>query len=762
MKQRMLVFLTLCTIAFSLFAPLAVGAEGMTSTEAKANVLNQLKLLQGNGQDYNLNGSLKRSEAVAFIVRVLNKEQEVFANSATYTKTTFNDVKATDWFAAYVGYSVQQNIVDGFQDKTFKPNEFVSEKAFLKMLLSAIGHKINEDFTWESVYSYASQAGVVDSSYASLTKDNLQYKRLGAVTALYASLQLKNKQTQQTLLDLLDPTHVLAPELAPVTTPTPTPVPDSIVSAVKTLQVTNETKLTIQFNEAIQKLKPIDITIYATGSTSTKLAVTIESQTDTDLVLKTDVQKSNQDYKLELRNVMDADNHVIALLSSTFKGYIIPEIKSDLFKISKIETVNKYMLNVYFTQPINSNITLPQDYEILKDGTSYVKGSFSNLSVKTISETNNVVSILLKNDLISRPGTYTLKISGNVASIYTAKLNDGNGDSAQFSPNSAEVEDFTLNNLIPIDDKTIQVTFNKELDKNSAEQIGNYSILGSNGTPKGIIKAIVTGDGGLKNKTVLLRIAGTFDNSMNYEVTIKNVNDSNKQYTLAESKYGFTGKSMPAHTDLVIVNVTPEDKGTLTVYLDRKLDGNSVMNLGFYNVVGVSDPSFNASIAGAYYNPEDPYKVRLILNSSQQLSAGASYKLIIQSVLMDELGDYSKLNSEKTFSGTGNENLKPLIYEAIIIGSDTIRFRTNKEIATSGLNTSTGNYTLEYKVGDNTTTKVINSISMIDPLTGILKVDGLDSSKSYKLKFNSLTDYSNQYTRTSSDSNSTVSVSVGK
>src|SRR5690348_10917339 len=120
MKFKTLVFLTLCSMIVLLLAPLTVGAEGTVTDTTKANVLNELKLLQGNGQDYNLNGSLKRSEAVTFIVRVLNKEEEVFTNSATYANTNFSDVKASDWFAAYVGFCVQQNIVDGFPDKTFK------------------------------------------------------------------------------------------------------------------------------------------------------------------------------------------------------------------------------------------------------------------------------------------------------------------------------------------------------------------------------------------------------------------------------------------------------------------------------------------------------------------------------------------------------------------------------------------------------------------------------------------------------------------
>ncbi|MEX2459788.1 MAG: S-layer homology domain-containing protein [Paenibacillaceae bacterium] len=762
MKLKMIAFLTMCAMLITLLAPLAVGAEGTVSESTQVNILNQLKLLQGNGQDYNLEGSLKRSEAVAFIVRVLNKEEDVLASKSTYAKTTFSDVKANDWFAAYVGYCVQQNIVDGFPDKTFKPNELVSEKAFLKMLLGAIGHKVNEDFTWDTVYSYAAQINLVDSNYATLTKDNLQYKRVGAITAIYASLLLKNKQTQQTLLDLLDPTHVLAPELAPTPTPTPTPAPDTLVSAVKSVQAVNGSKVTIQFNETIQKLKLTDITLYASGDTSNKLAVTIESQSENDLVLNTDVQKENQDYVVEIANVLDMDNHVTALLSSNFKGYIIPVIKSDLFKISKIETVNKYMLNVYFTQPINSNITLPQDYEILKDGISFVKGSYNNLSVKTISGANNVISILLKNDLISGAGTYTLKISGDVSSVYSAKLNDGNGDSAQFSPNAAAVEDFNVVNLVPLDDKTIEVTFNKELDFNSATQQSNYTIKGSDGVPRGVIKAIVSGIGELKNKTVLLRVAGTFDKSLNYDVTLNNIKDSNNQYNLVDSKNGFTAKNIPTHTDLVIVNVSSDDKGTLTVYFDRKLDGFSAINTGYYNILGVSDPSYSASVVSVYFNPEEPYKVKLFLNSGQQLVSGASYKLQVQSFMMDELGDFSAANSEKSFSGTSNESVKPMIYDAMIIGNDTIRFRTNKEVATSGTNTYTGNYTLEYKVGDTTTTKTINSVSMIDPQTGIIKVDGLDTSKNYKLKLISLTDYSNQYTRSSSDSYSTISVSVGR
>jgi hypothetical protein len=131
-----------------LVTALILPVHAKSDIEAKADILNKLSILKGSGDDYNLDGQLRRSEASAFIVRLLGKENFVLQNKEKYAQTSFPDVSYSDWFAAYVGYCVDQGIITGYVDGYFKPNDNISEKSFLKMVLCALGYKYVEDFTW--------------------------------------------------------------------------------------------------------------------------------------------------------------------------------------------------------------------------------------------------------------------------------------------------------------------------------------------------------------------------------------------------------------------------------------------------------------------------------------------------------------------------------------------------------------------------------------------------------------------------------------
>lgn len=52
-------------------------------------------------------------------------------------ETSFTDVKNTDWYAPYVEAAKENNIVIGYSDKTFRPNQPISRVEALKILLEA-------------------------------------------------------------------------------------------------------------------------------------------------------------------------------------------------------------------------------------------------------------------------------------------------------------------------------------------------------------------------------------------------------------------------------------------------------------------------------------------------------------------------------------------------------------------------------------------------------------------------------------------------
>jgi hypothetical protein len=753
LKKIKIAFMLSIVLLFTLSFGNFVGA--VSQSNEKAIILNKLSILAGDGNGYNLTGELTRGQAITFIVRMMGQESYVTANKAKYAVTPFSDVKKTDWFAPVVGYSAEQKIVNGFTDGKFYPNDNVSEKAFLKLLLGALGYKADVDFTWDEIYAFSAKIGLVNGNYTTKTLDNLQYTREEVVNVLYTSLSLVNKQTNQKLIDLLDPKHTIIPELAPA----PTPTPDALPTQVSKITVQNGKNITIQLNENIQSIDAANILVYEAGNKTNKLNASINSQASNTLILKTDQQKPNQNYILELANVKDTDGNVASLVSANFTGYVNPEVKSDFFKISKVETISKNIINVYFTQPVNSNVELPLFYEITKNGASYIKGSFSNLTVKVLSSKANAITILLKNDLISSDALYAINISSEVNSIYNVRLNDGQGDSMNFAANSTENKPFELVDLQPLDDKTIQVTFSDEVDPVTGVQLSNYTIANTNGTPGFISNVVISGEGDSNGKVVKLQVASSLLVNNNYVLTIKNVADKTKQNIIAETKYPLTGQGLSVRQDLKLLNVTAEDKTTLSLYFDRKLDPTSAANIGNYMLTGAG---FSGSISKVYFNPAEPYKVKLFLPVSPGISAGVTYTLTVFSSMLDELGRSSMANATLTFPGSGTTTIDPLIYDARIIGKDIVRFNTNVEILNSGTNLDVTNYMLEYKDGNNTVTKQASSVNIINGTTGIVSFDNLDMTKTYSLKFNTLTDYSNLFTRIVADGLTSHTVEVGK
>jgi hypothetical protein len=837
--------ISIILFAVLVFSNLSIVSADVTLSD-QASTLNKLTLIQGNGVDFNLNGTLKRSEAVTFIVRILGKENLVKSNIDQYSKTSFSDVKSSDWFAAYVGYCATQNIVSGFPDGKYHPDDLISEKAFIKLVLSAMGYVYGDDFDWGTIYPFALSKGLVtDQKYDLQTTDNMKYVRSDVVSVLYNALTKPSKITNKTIIDTLVSENMIdrktaidlglakdtlvtaitasgpasttnvnvifnegiqsvdinsihiyeTANKANTLTATYDKLNDQVLSINTSVQkadqpytieianvvdkegntypnltstfigftemkvvsatATSDSKMVVNFSRAINPVDAAKIQIYEKDTPANKLTVAIDSQTDKAIVLTTSTQKPDQNYTVAITGVVDSSGTVTPINSNVI-GYKLPEITSDLFKISKVVSVSKNVVNVYFTQPVNANAALPFYYEILKDNTSLVKGAFANMATKTLSVQNNVVSIDLKDTTISATGIYTLKVSGDLVSLYGVKLNDGAGESAIFANNTAENADLNVNNIYLVDARTLRIEFSKEIDPTSVQQLSNYTVTASNGVLRGVIKATIPSDGA--GKAILVQVNSNFDKSTEYLLTMKNITDSFGLIVMSETKLPISGQNIPDHKDLQIVNVYAKDKLTLEVYFDRGLEEFAAKNTNNYTII--SDNSFSTTPTSIYFDPKLPYKAVLYLPVGKEMTSSNNYKVRVSSSMKDELGNPDTANVESPFNGS-SELAKPFVVEAKIIGQDTIKVVVQKELSSSGNNALVNNYTLEAKDGSNTTiSKSPSSISFLNGTIMILRFDKLDKSLSYTLKFNTLTDYAGNV-RSASDGLTSASVQNG-
>ena len=79
----------------------------------------------------------------------------------------FDDVQSDDWFAGYVNYCGNAELIKGFTPTTFGPNKNVTGYQVLAMILRAVGYDANDEFTgsgWEiRTASTAQQLGMLDN-----------------------------------------------------------------------------------------------------------------------------------------------------------------------------------------------------------------------------------------------------------------------------------------------------------------------------------------------------------------------------------------------------------------------------------------------------------------------------------------------------------------------------------------------------------------------------------------------------------------------
>ena len=75
-------------------------------------------------------GNMSRAEAAAIFARLIS---EAKGEKISGTSTSFKDVSKTDWHINYISYLEKYEIIKGYSDKTFRPDDFVSRAEFVAM-----------------------------------------------------------------------------------------------------------------------------------------------------------------------------------------------------------------------------------------------------------------------------------------------------------------------------------------------------------------------------------------------------------------------------------------------------------------------------------------------------------------------------------------------------------------------------------------------------------------------------------------------------
>lgn len=756
MKRSFLSAILSFFIVISMVLPVSAAAGNLT-LEEKADVLKELTILRGSDNGYNLDKQLERSEAAAFIVRIMGKENYVNANKDKYKVTKFPDVPSSQWYAPYIGYCYENKIINGYENGNFGPGDYIDERSFLKLMLGVLGYEMDVDFTWAEVYDKAYEIGLIDKEvFERRNNTTRKYLRGDVVEVLYSSLKLPHKTDNVSVVQNLVNEGIItlskAEELGLIENP--------VETAIENIQVLSGNWIVVKLNQSVYNVNNEDVKIYETEDFTKTLTVEIISQTSNELVIKTGNQIPGKSYTLEMYNVTNTRGEVTEVLSHTFEGFRDPNLKSDFFRISKVEPVNRSMVNVYFTHPVNANSEIITNYEIFEGDELFAGGIYKDIMVTTMNSADNGITIYLKTKTFKKDVEYRLNISGKLTSAYGVTLNEGEGEAITFKGKDDASEDFRVVSVQALSSTRVEVEFSREVDPGFAQKFVNYVVLGSN-MEIPVNKAVLGGEGSKKGKVVYLTLGFPLDKKQHYTLRIEFITDVFRQSYLEKVEYKFSGAYLSVSA-LNLSQVWSEDAGTVCVTFNKSVDESTALNKYYYVVRGVTDTNYSAIPEKVYYEESGgKHVLKLYLPADKQMVSGNRYKLTVLSAVKDKMGDSPEKNLEYTFTGTNFGNVKPTISRAVIISKDSVKVEFSKEISADIPNLLVSNYILQYTDGGTLVSKHPLSLVYADPRTIILKFDELDYYTDYTLKFNELKDYSGQHTRTASDGQNSVNVTIG-
>lgn len=736
MKKGRNVLIVILILSFLVcIAPISYALPKSATQQDKVQLLSELKIFTGYNGDYRLNDKLSRSEAAALAVRMLGKEMYVLTNAAEYSKTPFPDVDASLWYAPYVGYCTKEGILSGNTDGKYNPNDFITEKAFLKIILGVLGYEINKDYTWVNLYKKAFEAGLVtEISYIVKEDDNANFTRGDAVNIMYNALALNSKNTRKALFYKLIDEGLLTPAKAAELGL----IEDEKITEIEELLVFDQNNITIVFNEDIKAIDKIKI--YQVNNESKELAFGIEKMQGNYVMLKTEKQTPGMEYTVEVHKVKDLYENVQEALYTAFIGFMQQTVESDFFRIQKIEPVNEKTIKLFFTHPVNINSENPLYYTISDDNNTFASGDKDQLVIKTVTSEDHCVLLSLKSGTFTEGEQYRVEISGNMTSAYSVRLNDGEGDEMAFTAVAGAVDGFKVLEVIPYENDTILLSFNKEVNPFLAQQIFNYYVTDKDLKPIAIESATVEGQGLRIGEVVYLKLEKKLQKNEKYYVTINNLNDVTKQEYITERTYSFIA-DYGSVDSLDIVDITPIDKQTIDVYFSNMLDPITAGNINYYTI-SLRNGSATVYPKGVLYDTNiHPYKVTLFFNNND-FEVKREYDLKVSFEMKDYLGNKAGTTLKERFNASDVEKANPNIEELKPISTNAVKLVFDKPLSFTQTNYLPGNYTLEYNYQGINIKKAPLSVLYINAKTIILLFDELEYDTPYILRVNTIVDFS--------------------
>ncbi len=720
---KFLILLIVMSLAMS-----SISLADMTQYQ-KANALSDINMFKGTDKGYNLPAQLKRSEAATLIVGLMGEKEHVLKNKSKYSKSIFSDIKAGDWYTPYVVYCYEHGLILGASDGTYKPNEYISEKDFAKLVLGVLGYKYGKDFTDYDIKKFLYEKKLVDDIQYTINSDNnTKYTRGDAVELLYNSLDKKIKGKDKTIIEVLVDKKVASTKTAKKYDLIRV---DNVLSDIVSVKVIDKDTLQVEMNEPIT-VRVDDIDIYAGYE---NLVIKDFKKEKQILTIDVDGELYNdRNFSIGMAKVYDDDDNVVKNLEKKFNGIEREELVSESFIISKIRPISSKMVEVRFTQPIDKSAEQVLLYEVYRNGMPYFKGGYKTLDVELNKNNDRSVILRTKGHTFDKGSNYELKIRADLQSKYKVRLNNGKGDSYIFRGSDNVYGKFTVEEVNIVDIDNIEVIFSELVDKDSALSKKNYSIKDEENRKLSVSEIYLDEyDDNYKGRRVILKTS-KMKEGRDYRISlydVKNIFGTSGLTNFSES----LGEAEDDQREITLDSVEVLNRMHIQLKFEEPLAKASERASINIKGVGIKKKSINES---------NPKILDVYLSKGRPLREDRDYELVIKRGLKDIYGNTNSETIEEEFSGTDEYPDDITIDKAYFISDSQVLIKFSEVCDKSSLGRAS-NYNFTYDINGTEKKLIIGNIEVVDEKTVIVVFDYLLPDGKMYVKVNDIYDVSGQY-----------------
>lgn len=137
--KKLLALVVACVMVFGVVASAAVMQFPDVASTAKyaeaVKVLSALNIINGDDKgNFNPDQNVTRAEMAKILCALIAK------STAGQVATKFDDVTADHWASGYVAYAAGLNIINGYSDTAFGPEDNVTYEQAIKLIVAALGY----------------------------------------------------------------------------------------------------------------------------------------------------------------------------------------------------------------------------------------------------------------------------------------------------------------------------------------------------------------------------------------------------------------------------------------------------------------------------------------------------------------------------------------------------------------------------------------------------------------------------------------------